>query len=111
MAVAEKRLGLVRCVEALPVGPASVDDLAAYVGRGKGGIGIWRDAVAALDDEIVTLRADDGRTLVDLASAPRPEPDTPAPPRLLARWDSLLLSHGSKHRQRARSAPDAAMAP
>ncbi len=28
-------------------GPASVEDLVAYVGRGKGGIGIWRDAVAA----------------------------------------------------------------
>ena len=81
-------------------GPASVDDLAAYVGRGKGGIGVWRDAVAALGDATVTLRADDGRTLLDLADAPRPDPDMPAPPRLLARWDSLLLSHGAKHRQR-----------
>lgn len=81
-------------------GPASVDDLAAYVGRGKGGIGVWRDAVAGLADETVTLRGDDGRALVDIASAPRPDPDTPAPPRLLARWDSLLLSHAPKHRQR-----------
>jgi hypothetical protein len=81
-------------------GPASVDDLAAYVGRGKGGIGVWRDAVAALGVEAVTLRGDDGRTLVDLVDAPRPEPDTPARPRLLARWDSLLLSHAAKHRQR-----------
>ncbi|HSO02780.1 MAG TPA: winged helix DNA-binding domain-containing protein [Gaiellaceae bacterium] len=81
-------------------GPASVDDLAAYVGRGKGGIGVWREAVAALSDETVTLRGDDGRSLVDLVDAPRPEPDTPAPPRLLARWDSLLLSHSPKHRQR-----------
>jgi hypothetical protein len=81
-------------------GPASVDDLVAYVGRGKGGIGVWRDAVAALGDEVVKLPAADGRTLVDLVDAPRPDPDTPAPPRLLARWDSLLLSHGSKHRQR-----------
>jgi hypothetical protein len=81
-------------------GPASVDDLAAYVGRGKGGIGVWRDAVAALDGEAIFLRGTDGRTLVDLVGAPRPEPDTPAPPRLLARWDSLLLSHAAKHRQR-----------
>lgn len=81
-------------------GPASVDDLAAYVGRGKGGIGVWRDAVAALGDEAVALHADDGRTLLDLVDAPRPDPETPAPPRLLARWDSLLLSHASKHRQR-----------
>jgi hypothetical protein len=81
-------------------GPASVDDLVAYVGRGKGGIGVWRDAVAALGDEVVKLPAADGRTLYDLDDAPRPDPDTPAPPRLLARWDSLLLSHGSRHRQR-----------
>lgn len=81
-------------------GPASVDDLAAYVGRGKGGIGVWRAAVAALGDEAIVLRGNDGRALVDLVDAPRPDPDTPAPPRLLARWDSLLLSHAAKHRQR-----------
>jgi hypothetical protein len=81
-------------------GPASVEDLAAYVGRGKGGIGVWRDAIAALGDEVVSLPADDGRTLVDLADAPRPSPETPVPPRLLARWDSLLLSHETKRRGR-----------
>jgi Winged helix DNA-binding domain len=81
-------------------GPASVEDLVAYVGRGKGGIGIWRDAVRALRDEVVELRGDDGRALLDLDGAPRPAADAPAPPRLLARWDSLLLSHAPKHRQR-----------
>jgi hypothetical protein len=81
-------------------GPASIQDLVAYVGRGRGGIGVWRDAVAALGGAALTLEADDGRMLVDLADAPRPDGDTDAPPRLLARWDSMLLSHGSKHRQR-----------
>ncbi len=81
-------------------GPASVDDLTAYAGRGKGGIGIWRQAVADLGDEVITLHADDGRTLIDLADAPRPEASVPAPPRLLARWDSALLSHAPKFRQR-----------
>lgn len=81
-------------------GPASVEDLVAYVGRGRGGIGVWRAAVAALGDEVVTLQADDGRRLVDLADASRPDPDTPAPPRLLARWDSVLLSHEPKRRTR-----------
>jgi hypothetical protein len=81
-------------------GPASVDDLAAYVGRGKGGIGIWRDAIASLEPELEAFRADDGRVLFDLADAPRPEPDLAVPPRLLARWDSLLLSHVPKHRDR-----------
>ena len=81
-------------------GPASIEDLVAYVGRGKGGIGIWRDAISALGDELVQLRGDDGRALFDVAGGPRPGGDVPAPPRLLARWDSLLLSHATKRRQR-----------
>lgn len=87
-------------------GPASVDDLVAYVGRGKGGIGAWRDAVASLADETVELADDKGRAIFDLSGAPRPEEDAVAPPRLLARWDSLLLSHGSKHRDRVIAAAD-----
>ncbi|MGH2417050.1 MAG: winged helix DNA-binding domain-containing protein, partial [Candidatus Limnocylindria bacterium] len=81
-------------------GPASVDDLVAYVGRGKGGIGPWRAAVASLEGELIELRDEAGRTLYDIADAPRPDEDAPVPPRLLARWDSLLLSHAPKHRGR-----------
>jgi hypothetical protein len=81
-------------------GPATVDDLAAYVGRGKGGIGPWRAAIEAIGDEVVTMKDEAGRTLHDLESAPRPPGDVPAPPRLLARWDSLLLSHATKARDR-----------
>ena len=81
-------------------GPATIEDLLAYVGRGKGGIGPWREAVAALADETVTLATDNGRTYLDLADAPRPAGNVYAPPRLLARWDSLLLSHATKARDR-----------
>ena len=81
-------------------GPATVDDLAAYVGRGKGGIGPWRAAIEAIGDEVVTLKDEAGRTLHDLDAAPRPPGDAPAPPRLLARWDSVLLSHAPKARDR-----------
>jgi hypothetical protein len=81
-------------------GPASVDDLAAYVGRGKGGIGPWRDAIASLATETVELRDGAGRILYDMADAPRPREETAAAPRLLARWDSLLLSHAPRHRDR-----------
>ena len=80
-------------------GPADIDDLAAYVGRGRGGIGIWRQAVAALGDEVITVETEAG-PMLDLADAPRPDADTPVPPRLLARWDSALLSHAAKRRQR-----------
>jgi hypothetical protein len=81
-------------------GPASLDDLISYVGRGPGGIGAWREAVAALSDELIELRDEGGRRLHDLAVAARPDPAAEVPPRLLARWDSLLLSHGPKHRTR-----------
>ena len=85
-------------------GPASVEDYAAYVGRGRN-IGRLRAAVATLGDRLVRFRGDDGRELLDLADAPRPPADTPPPPRLLARWDSLLLSHAT--RQRTRVLPEA----
>jgi hypothetical protein len=80
-------------------GPASVEDFAAYVGRGKG-LTRLRRGIEALGDRLVHFRDDGGRALVDLADAPRPEADAPAPPRLLARWDSLLLAHGTRHRTR-----------
>jgi hypothetical protein len=81
-------------------GPATIQDLAAYVGRGKGGIRVWREAIDRLADEVVELRGEDGRALLDLTDAPRPSERTPAPPRLLARWDSLLLSHATRERER-----------
>ena len=80
-------------------GPATADDLADYVGRGREP-GRWRAATEALGDRLVELEAEDGRHLVDLEDAPRPAAETPAPSRLLARWDSLLLAYGTKQRAR-----------
>lgn len=80
-------------------GPATADDVAAYVGRGREP-GRWRVAIEALRDRLVELEAEDGRLLIDLQNAPRPAPETRAPPRLLARWDSLLLAYGTKDRAR-----------
>ena len=96
---AEARIHLTRRYLAA-FGPASVDDVSAYVGRGRGGLGVWKAAVAALGDEVLTLEDETGRTIHDLADAPRPDEQTPVPPRLLARWDSILLSHATKHRGR-----------
>jgi hypothetical protein len=39
-----------------------------------------------------------GRELLDLAGAPLPPADTPAPARLLARWDSVILAHAERSR-------------
>jgi hypothetical protein len=80
-------------------GPASVDDLLAYIGR-YGSVSRWRAALQTLGDRLVRFSDEDGRELVDLADAPRPAPDTPVPPRLLARWDSVLLAFGTRHRRR-----------
>jgi hypothetical protein len=80
-------------------GPASVDDLGAYIGRGRR-MPVVRRGLEALGDRLLRLRDDQGREMVDLVDAPRPAPGVPAPPRLLARWDSLLLAYGTRHRTR-----------
>jgi hypothetical protein len=80
-------------------GPASLADSLHWIGR-RGGIGPWRAAIDDLRDDLVELRTDDGQTLWDLATAPRPAADVPAPPRFLARWDSILLAHEPKRRGR-----------
>lgn len=80
-------------------GPASLEDVAAYVGRGRD-LPRWRRALSALGDQLVTLRDEAGRELVDLADAPRPAARERIGPRLLARWDSLLVSHATRHRTR-----------
>ena len=80
-------------------GPASANDFAAYVGRGRRAA-LMRQGLAALGERLVALADPDGRVLLDLADAPRPRGDVPAPPRLLARWDSLLLAYGTRDRTR-----------
>jgi hypothetical protein len=74
-------------------GPASRTDIAKWSGlarihvdQGLNGLDLRR-----FRDEL-------GRELYDLPRAPLPPPETPAPARLLPRFDNLVLSHSDRRR-------------
>ncbi|MDH6114731.1 hypothetical protein P3T36_001083 [Kitasatospora sp. MAP12-15] len=52
----------------------------------------------AYGKRLTGLRDEHGRTLYDLPDAPRPDPGTPVPVRLVAPFDNLLLSHADRTR-------------
>jgi hypothetical protein len=76
-------------------GPASVADAAQFAMLPRQPV---RQALLALSDEVEQLRGPDGTVLFDVPGAPRPPADTPAPPRLMAMWDSVLLAHADRSR-------------
>jgi hypothetical protein len=76
-------------------GPASVADVAqfAMVQRARA-----RKALQALADDLERLEGANGEELFDIPGALRPDEDTPAPPRLMAMWDSILLAYVDRRR-------------
>ncbi|MEU6678802.1 winged helix DNA-binding domain-containing protein [Streptomyces sp. NPDC046925] len=78
-------------------GPASVADVAQFALVQKTPA---RAALLALGDAdaVEQLQGPDGSVLFDVPGAPRPPADTPAPARLMAMWDSVLLAYADRGR-------------
>ena len=72
-------------------GPAPLADAATWAGVPTTAL---RPSVERLD--LVRYRDDAGKELLDVAGLPLPDPDTPAPARLLPVWDASLLVHARR---------------
>jgi hypothetical protein len=72
-------------------GPAPIADISGWAGIAPKEIGA---AVARM--RLRRFRSEGGGELLDLPRAPLPDPETPAPPRLLPVWDATLLVHARR---------------
>jgi hypothetical protein len=76
-------------------GPASVADFAQFTMLRRP---VTQQALRALADKVEALEGPDGSTLFDVPGGLRPAEETPAPPRLMPMWDSVLLAYADRSR-------------
>lgn len=74
-------------------GPATRGDIAQWLGRP---VSLFAGALESL--ALVSFKAEDGRKLLDLPQAPRPDANVAAPVRFLPKWDNLLLAYDNRGR-------------
>jgi hypothetical protein len=72
-------------------GPATLAEIANWAGVPNAAV-----APALERLKLRRFRAEDGDELVDLPRAALPDPETPAPVRLLGTWDAILLAHARR---------------
>jgi hypothetical protein len=76
-------------------GPASVRDFGQFTILRRA---MTVHALKALGDKVEELEGPDRATLFDIRGGQLPAEDTPAPPRLLPMWDSVLLAYADRSR-------------
>lgn len=76
-------------------GPASVQDIAQFSTIVRPPV---RAAVDALTDSLERFEGPAGEELFDVPGGLFPPGDSPAPPRLMAMWDSVLLAYADRSR-------------
>jgi hypothetical protein len=67
-------------------GPATAKDVASFTGL----------PAREVDAVLARLDVEAHGELLDVPGAPRPDPDTPAPPRFIGTWDASLLVHARR---------------